>query len=514
MITIHTHDARTLETGASPEQSLEQAVFLTGLWAGVPLCAGLGRCGLCRVRFLSEAPAPLADEHKKLSEAALKSGWRLACLHPALPCEIELPEPVRASRRAVRNVPHVERFSLAVDLGTTTMHWSALTDGRVIAHGGELNPQNGLGGEVMSRLAHSLKPGGATTLQRLVCERIRSLVRELEKASGGICEDLCISGNSVMTYLLLGLDGATLASAPYRLNYSGGDRRTIDKSIPKAYIPPLLAPFVGADLSAGLAFIEDPANGPEYPFLLADLGTNGEFVLALSPQRRLVASVPMGPAIEGVGLSCGRTAGPGAVTGFELTPLGMSPISLPGKAGHPGMTGTAYFSLAALLLAHGILDESGRFGHGTTPLAAKLSARVTSRHGEPVFDCDDGLYLSATDVEELLKVKAAFDLAVGTLLRKAGIGPSKLKRFHLAGALGEHASIGDLERLGFLPSGIRNRVVRAGNTSLQGAALLLNARQKREWIEQLPASVEPIDLTEQNNFTDEFVKRMRFTHVG
>lgn len=514
MITIHTHDGRTIETAAAPEQPLEHIVFLTGLWAGVPLCAGLGRCGLCRVRFISSAPKPAAEEREKLSEAALESGWRLACLHPAEPCEIELPEPVRASRKATRDIPHAERFSLAVDLGTTTLHWSALAGGEVIAEGGELNPQNGLGGEVMSRLAHSLKPGGAETLRRLVSERIRSLALDLEKATGGRCEALCVSGNSVMIYLLLGLDGSTLAAAPYRLRYRGGDERTIAKGIPRAYIPPLLAPFVGADLSAGLVAVECGEVPPEYPFLLADLGTNGEFVLALSPDERLVASVPMGPAIEGVGLSCGRTAGPGAVTGFELSPSGLAPVSLPGKAGHPGMTGTGYFSLAALLLTHGVLDESGRFGHGTTPLATRLAARLKDRHGEPCFECGKGLHLLASDMEELLKVKAAFDLAVSTLLRTAGLRPSGLKAMHLAGALGEHADIGDLERLGFLPAGIGNRVLRAGNTSLSGTQRLLSSPQARVWVERLPQGIRPIDLTDNENFTDDFVKRMRFTHVG
>ncbi|WP_245628683.1 ASKHA domain-containing protein [Salidesulfovibrio brasiliensis] len=253
---------------------------------------------------------------------------------------------------------------------------------------------------------------------------------------------------------------------------------------------------------------------PEYPFLLADLGTNGEFVLALSPDERLVASVPMGPAIEGVGLSCGRTAGPGAVTGFELSPSGLGPVSLPGKAGHPGMTGTAYFSLAALLLNHGVLDESGRFGHGTTPLATRLATRLKDRHGEPSFDCGEGLHLLASDVEELLKVKAAFDLAVSTLLRTAGLRPSGLKAMHLAGALGEHADIGDLERLGFLPAGIGSRVLRAGNTSLSGTQRLLASPEARVWVERLPQGIRPVDLTDNENFTDDFVKRMRFTHVA
>jgi ferredoxin len=56
MIRIQTHDARTLELAPAQGQTLAQAIFLADLWDGVPLCAGLGKCGLCRVRYLSAPP--------------------------------------------------------------------------------------------------------------------------------------------------------------------------------------------------------------------------------------------------------------------------------------------------------------------------------------------------------------------------------------------------------------------------------------------------------------------------
>lgn len=513
-ISIRTHEGHVVRTEADSEATLEQAIFLTGVWEGVPLCSGLGRCGLCRVRFRSKPPKPAAEDRRRFSREELANGWRLACLHPANPCDVEIPEPVRAARTGLRAIPKLESFDLTVDLGTTTMHWAAASGDEVIAEGGELNPQNGLGAEIMSRLAHAATPEGAQTLRDLVSRRIRKLVLTLEEVSDGRCGKLVISGNAAMVYLLLGMDPRPLSSAPYGLEYRGGDKRTIAEGIPVAYIPPLLAPFVGADISAGLLAVEINGQPPEYPYLLADLGTNGEFVLALSPEERLIASVPMGPALEGVGLAFGRTAGPGSVTGFDLTPMGLHPRRLPGRTEHPGMTGTAYLSLCANLLSLGLLDESGRFGHGTTPLAARFAARVVKHRGEPAFDCGDGLFLPASDVEEILKVKAAFDLAVSALLREAGIGPSALKIFHLAGALGEHVGIGDLERLGFLPSGAAGRVKRSGNTSLRGSLLLLRSEEARRRALELPVNTRLLDLTEANDFTDEYVKRMRFTHVG
>lgn len=512
-ILVHTHDGGRFALEPKTGDTLAKTIFLSQLWNGVALCSGLGKCGLCRVRYIAEAPDFNRDELKKLGQDALDEGWRLACLHPSETCEIEIPAPVRSSRAIRTLAVKSGDFSLAVDLGTTSIHWTVLADGERVASGQELNPQTGLGSEVMSRLATAATTEGRFVLQALVTDRIKELAAIAASNMGGHCTGLAISGNSAMTYILLGKKSDDLASAPYTLSYTGGDDRKIGPSLPPAYIPPLLAPFVGADISAGLAAIEY-GNTPEYPFLLADLGTNGEFILALSPDKRICASVPMGPSLEGVGLSFGRTAGPGAVTAFQLTPKGLVARHFDGPTdGPPGMTGTAYLSLTAILLRHGVLDESGSFGQGKTPLAAKLSQNVTTIADEPAFKLENGLYLPASDVEEILKVKAAFNLAMSALLAEASFGPAKLAAIHIAGALGEHVSLDDLETLGFLPPGGKAKAVKAGNTSLKGTELILTDTGARTFVETLPDTITALDLAGDNSFGDRYLARMRFTYV-
>jgi uncharacterized 2Fe-2S/4Fe-4S cluster protein (DUF4445 family) len=515
-ILLHTHDGGILALEPGPGDTLARTIFLSRLWRGVPLCSGLGKCGLCRVRFLKDAPEPNRDELKKLGQDRLDQGWRLACLHPSEPCEIELPEPVR-SHRAVRTLKQAHGdFALAVDLGTTSVHWTALVNGEPVATGRELNPQMGMGSEVMSRLAAASTAEGRFVLRALITDRIAELAQLAARNLGGDCVALAVSGNPAMTYILLGRKPDDLAAAPYELTYFGGEEKRLGAGLPPAYIPPLLAPFVGADLSAGLTAVEFGGK-PQYPFLLADLGTNGEFILALSPEKRLCASVPMGPALEGVGLSFGRTAGPGAITGFRLTPKGLDiryfDDSDASQATITGMTGTGYLSLAAALRAHGVLDETGRFAKGATPLAARLAERVTAVDGEPAFAVNGEIRLPASDVEEILKVKAAFNLAVSALLEAAGIGPGGLKEIYLAGALGEHVSPADLETLGFLPPGCAARTVKAGNTSLGGTELLLADPAARAFAESLHRGLTPVDLTGDADFGDQFIQRMCFSYV-
>nr|WP_321256160.1 ASKHA domain-containing protein [uncultured Pseudodesulfovibrio sp.] len=415
-IHIHTHTGEHIALEPNSGDTLARAIFLGGLWHGVPLCSGMGKCGLCRVRYVNDAPTHTADEIKKLGEDAIAQGWRLACLHPSESCDIELPEPIRSKPTTHSLANRTGNFALAVDLGTTSIHWTALIDDVLVASGQELNPQIGLGSEVMSRLAVAATPKGRTVLRALIVDRLTELVQTTAATLDGSCTALVVSGNSVMTYILLGMEPDDLATAPYTLSYTGGDEQHLTTELPDAYIPRLLAPFVGADISAGLTALEYH-DTPDYPFLLADLGTNGEFILALSPDKRICASVPMGPALEGVGLSFGRTAGPGAITGFTLTPKGLKSRYFDDSASEKtGMTGTGYLSLVAILRKHGVVNESGQFDTGSTPLATKLADKVTITQGEPAFVINDTLHLPASDIEEILKVKAAFNLAMSALL--------------------------------------------------------------------------------------------------
>lgn len=514
-IIIHAHGRERLTTPETSERSLAQTLFLLGLWEDVPLCSGLGKCGLCRVRYLSDAPKPHREEAFKFSREELAAGWRLSCLHPSEKCRIELPAPMRTQKKTTLKSTGQGDFSLAVDLGTTSIHWTALMGADVIARGTRLNPQMGLGSEIMSRLAFAAHVEGARTLRELVLAAIHDIITTLEASLNGHCSALAVSGNPAMTSILLDLDVSGLATAPYRLDYSGDEQYSLESTLPPAFIPPLFAPFVGADLSAGLAALHFSGSPPRYPYMLADLGTNGEFILALSPEEHICASVPMGPALEGVGLSAGRMAGPGAISAFSHSPAGIAPRRIPG-AEDPmpqGMTGTGYLSLAALLLKNGVLDDNGLYQSGSTPQGNKLARRISRDGAEPTFEVLPGMNMPASDLEEILKVKAAFNLALSRLLKEADLAPADLTTLYLAGALGEHVDLGDLETLGFLPPGMKDRTVRAGNTSLLGTERLLTEPEARSWLSAIPATIRTLELTGDENFGAHYMKRMRFTYV-
>lgn len=546
MIRVVVESGRELFLPLPDEQvSLARAIWLSGELSSPPLCSGLGRCGMCRVLFHSEHPEASREEVSILGADAVARGWRLACRHPATAgIEVELPTESgeempfscwSGDTRGGESNASVETekggFSipslllLAVDLGTTSIQWQLFspeegkgekcpagvrkldlreeTVFRVLSAGRVLNPQMGAGSDVISRVAAARTSEGRKRLRELVLLLLQRVVRN---ASGPV-KELCVAGNTAMTSILLDVDVEGLAAAPYRLTEKGG-REVVLPGLPPVWIPPQPAPFVGGDLSAGMATLLFERRAP-FPFLLADLGTNGEFVLALDERESLVASVPLGPSLEGIGLTHGSVAGPGSVSAFQLGPLGLSCTVLGG--GRPEkICGTGYLSLLDVLLRCGFLTREGKPAEAPpTPLARRLAGTLQhDASGVWILPLEGGLAFSGTDAEELLKVKAAFSLALESLLNAAGLRSGDVARFVLGGALGEKAPVDALENLGFLPQGAGGRTLAAGNTSLAGAGLLLRRPELRERLVDWSGRCRVLELTERSAFTTHYMRHM------
>lgn len=550
------HDGQDLELdvpGPDAAPTLARLLWLEGPLPPRPLCAGIGLCGRCRVLFHSPPPPPTPSERRILSPEDLQRGVRLACRHQArdgMQLEMETDDRQPATAPPFGKAAHIPAVSatgrpagpglhLAVDLGTTTLAWQAGDDaGNILAAGERPNPQAAAGADIMARLAEGAAPGGSRRLQALIVDALEDIVDNLAD-SGWEVADICLAANPAMTALALGLDASGLRAAPYRLDYPGGGTERLG-ALPPLWIPPQLGPFVGGDISAGLATLLDAPR----PFLLADMGTNGEFAL-VRPRHDahpgdvplLAASVPLGPALEGVGLRCGGVAGPGGVVSFHAGPGGLTPVTLDG--GMPRhICGTGYLSLIRCLLRLGLLDADGHFLTDVPAvpgplefLRARLAASLRpvpggdgGTDGEPALPLPGDLFLSAGDVESILQVKAAFSLAVERLLAEAGLSADALDRIYLAGALGRHAPLEALQELGFLPPGTARKTLPLGNAALEGAALLSRgAPPARETLpsptsrdalrHRLAAFITPrrvLDLASDPFFHQSYIRHMRF----
>lgn len=499
MLKIDVHEDGVAQTTvwAQTGQSFLHLLFEAGVGRGREFCAGAGLCGKCRIRFMDDPPTACAEDLARLTPAELEHGWRLACKHHAIkPGRIDVPAFVRHALAA----PSGE--ALVVDIGTTRIKWAIgpwTGQSREMAM---VNPQMGAGSEVMSRLRYALSSEAARNHLRT---SVTSVIVELMRQSGA--SSLAVCGNSAMIAILLDVPLEGLAFAPYSTPWEGGKCVSIDAKLPPAYIPPLLAPFIGADISAGLAFIRNLA--PEYPYLLADLGTNGEFVLALDQDRYYACSVPMGPAIEGVGLCCGAMAGEHVLDHVSLAPAGLKWDRSPLK----GISGTGYASVLGLLRRMALIDEAGHFQKASMPLGHKISQRIRDHRLGRIFKLEPGVFVAERDIEEFLKAKAGVSVALASLLGRAGLADGSIARIYLAGALGENVHVDDLITLGFFPEIWREKISVVGNTALAGTMLALERDDVRFWLDGLAERMAVESLAESGDFETQFLRAMRFAWV-
>lgn len=400
------------------------------------------------------------------------------------------------------------RFGVAVDLGTTTIAATAwdLGLGACLGEGAVRNPQVRFGADVLTRVSHALA-GGAEELRQAAVDGVRQAAVEALRSAGASADDLVetvVVGNPAMTHLLLGRDTAPLAAAPYRGALVGAlSVPAYDTGLPgeMLFVGPGVSAFVGADAVAGVLALE--LDAPPHPSVLIDLGTNGEIVLSTAGGL-LASSAAAGPAFEGVEISCGMRAEPGAVERVTLRD-GRLDLGVVGDEAPAGVCGSGLLDAVAAMLDAGALDESGRL-RAEGPLAARVAHPASG----DTFELAPGVALTQQDVRALQLAKGAVATALDMLLEEAGVAPGDIARVFVAGAFGSNAGTASLARLGILPDAWADRVVFAGNTALAGAEAMLLHPEARERATRLALAIRTVPLAIRPDFQTRFLARLGF----
>lgn len=389
---------------------------------------------------------------------------------------------------------------VAVDVGTTTIAVELVdlltgeTAGRRLA----LNPQAAYGADLLSRITRAVQdPADRERLRKLVLNMVDDLVRELVREVGGrtAVYDCVIAGNTAMNHLLLGVPADTLAVSPFHAAFSA--LPTLEASevglsaCPSAriHVVPNIKSFVGGDIAAGLAeaaFDLRPGTA-----LFVDLGTNGEIVLKKG-RRLFTVSTAAGPAFEGMSISCGMLAVPGAVhrvgwkgDGFTCDILGGKPAA--------GVCGTGLIDALAVGLEKRLIGRDGRITNEKKILTLK-----------------PGLVLTQEDVRQLQLAVAAVKTGLGLILEIARVSLDSLDRVFIAGAFGASMSIRNAMSLGLVPAIDPEKVVFLGNASLAGARKLLLHVGERKRLGTLVAGIHHLPLGAGREFQDKFVDSLAF----
>lgn len=472
----------------------------------IQACGGKGKCGFCRVEYMSNAPAMLAREVELLGP---QSKYRLACMHKITEdTAITLP-PIQEwlGDKTILDFK-VEGggtgFGIAGDLGTTTiaLYLVNLTNGEIIGQVSFLNPQVPLGADIMTRLEMAKEDALRIRLNALITESLAEGIGNLLSSHGAqphLVKQAMLAGNSAMTHIFLGWGGEGLERAPFKSPLEGRgcipfNPETIGLDWECACeLAPILSGFMGGDAAA--AIIASNLDVKPGARLMIDLGTNGE--IALSENGEVWGcSAAAGPAFEGEGMQAGMPALKGAIEGFDEQGI---PIVIGG--GKPlGICGSGYISGLAFLLSAGILQPSGLLNRN----------RRGDRIWKPEIPVGNPPVITQDDIRKFQLAKGAVSAGIEILCSEAGLDYRRLEEIIITGSFGNRIDSVAAVRAGLIPPLPVEKITFIDNAAGRGAALCLSSVEYKRRALNLQQKMKFVNLGEHPRFQDLFVEKMRF----
>lgn len=418
----------------------------------------------------------------------------------------------------------MRRYAVAVDVGTTGIEavLIELTEKKQIAEASITNPQIRYGHDVMSRITYELKAGekGIAELKAVLIEGLNSLVGELCLKAHITAEDIrefAVSANTTMLHMLLGADARSLGRAPYTPVFTAPEPVYAARLGLKAakgaevYCLPAASAFIGGDAVGGACVCG--LLREKRKVLLADIGTNGEFVLA-KDGRLFACSSPAGPALEGMSISCGMRAIAGAIEKTAIREEGIQ-CSVIGDVKPRGLCGSGILSAVCEFLREGIIGRDGAFRKleefPETDWRRKYLMQEGRTRSFLLARGERPIVITQGDIRELQLARGALLSGCLALLLEAGISMSEVDEVVVAGQFGAHICEEDILGAGILPKEAAGKLRYAGNTSLAAACMALTEPARRQELLETAGRISHIELANREGYEELFVKCCDFT---
>jgi len=404
---------------------------------------------------------------------------------------------------------------LAVDLGTTTvvLRLIDLSTGQEMAENSFSNPQISIGQDILTRIHFAEKENGLETLNRLIIDGLNLAIAELCESSNispSAIYLVSVAGNTAMTNLFLGLNPRFLIREPYiPVINRPGCLNTCELGInanqsAKIFVFPNTGSYFGGDLVAGILY--SGLNRSEKTAILVDVGTNAEVVLG--NKNWLVACAgAAGPALEGGVTKMGMMAGPGVIDRVSVNPeTGLFSIHTIEDLPPRGICGSGIIDLAAALFLSGMIDIRGKFVSDAcgTRLFEKDGLKhfivISAEESSEGFD----LTISQADIDSLIRSKAAMHTILETIASYVGISLSELSKFYVAGTFGSLINPRSAITIGMMPDLPEGTYKSIGNSSLEGASMILKDCRLMDEIDAIRNSITYIELNVNQDFMNRF----------
>ena len=157
--------------------------------------------------------------------------------------------------------------------------------------------------------------------------------------------------------------------------------------------------------------------------------------------------------------------------------------------------------------------------NATRRLAAFMAIEVDGRRARYLLSpaeesaTGESLYITESDIDNIVRAKAAIHSACSILLEKLGLGFGDLERLYIAGGFGRFLDIGKAVVLGLLPDLPRERFMYLGNSSLTGAYMVLVSRDFKKRMEDAADRMTYIDLGSEPGYMDHYTASLFIPHT-
>lgn len=450
------------------------------------MCNGTHKCGQCKVKVLNRNIEVLDEERKLLSENEIKKNIRLACFHNY--CHNDQIVSLNNSMDILDDLKEIKIDSkkcgigLIADIGTTTivMKWIDRKNGKSIDSVSFVNPQVTFGGDIISRIDYSNK-NGHSILHELLINSIEYYLVEKDIE----VDQMIFCGNTTMIHFLLGEDVSSLGYSPFRVPMKEMQRIS-SKQLFKNYkykcelvTFPHISAYVGGDIVSGIYACD--MDLLEKAVLFVDLGTNGEMAVG-SKNGMLVTSTAAGPAFEGVGISCGGSSIPGAISKVKLNPLSIETI---GKKKPTCICGSGLISLFGELVREGRISPIGK-------IITDNKINITKK-----------IIITQNDITNFQLAKAAIQTGITLLLEEYPVDT-----IYISGGFGSHIDVEDLKDIEVIPKSIKY-TKSIGNSALSGCYKLLMS-QDFDRVNKIVEMSKSINLADHEEFEDTLIESLYF----
>ena len=453
-------------------ENLRELLIKNGFYINSP-CGGNGTCGKCTVT--------VNGERVKSCGYSISSD-----ISVVIPQNEEIFSSLGLSE-AIKNANDNDDVVFCLDIGTSTLALATVSkaDGKALKVVTKTNAQRVFGADIISRIDYC-KKNSVAPLKDALINQINNMLEEIDASKP--CP-LFVSGNTCMLHFFFGKDASSLGVYPYTPVFLEGQAFSGEalglKNVTKVLSLPCISAFVGADLTAGLSFIEKPKDN-KYNILI-DLGTNAE-ILLFSKDKLLCTSAAAGPCFEGGNISCGMSASDGAIYSFSFDGNGNKKYKTIGNSLPEGICGTGLFDIVAELLKENIIDETG----------------YMSRED---FKITENVSFSQKDVRQFQLAKSAVRSALTTLMKLENISFDDIEALYISGGFSQELNINNAIFTGLLPKAVEEKIKTLNNTSLSGTVKF--ALDGKNPLDEFKI-IEYVDLSANPDFSESFINNMDF----